>query len=179
MDATIALNLAALAISVTALTMTALLTMRQIRVASGANHLPVILNAFREIRSGGWFEAEDYILRRLAQEHSADCGWRGLPPSTRAQVTTIGLYFDDLGKLVAHEVIDQRLVIGAHGTIIVRLWDVLAPYVYAERQSQGNYFWVYFEDLAARTAETHPDAVYATMRRRPPQPRHLDDDTAH
>jgi hypothetical protein len=85
-------------------------------------------------------------------------------------VNTIGLFYDDIGKLVAPGVIDQRLVIGAYGTTIVRLWDALAPYIYAERQAHGLYFWIYFQDLAARTAAMDPAVVYAPLRRRPPQP---------
>ncbi|MFF5234701.1 hypothetical protein [Dactylosporangium sp. NPDC000521] len=170
MDANTALNLVTLAISVTALTMTARLTRRQIQVASDANLVPVVINAFQETRSPAWFEAQEYILSRLAEEHAADLGHRGLPLPARTHANTIGLFYDDLGKLVVHGVIDQRLVIGAYGTTIVRLWDVLAPYIYAERQTHGLHFWVYFEDLATRTADMHPDVVYATMRRRPPQP---------
>jgi hypothetical protein len=67
--------------------------------------------------------------------------------------------------------IDQSLVIGAYGTNIVRLWDALAPYVYTERREHGLHFWIYFEDLAARTAATHPEIVYTDLhlRSRPPR----------
>lgn len=165
------LNLATLAISLTALAVSVRLTLWQIRLASGGNHLPVVLDAFKETRSAAWFEAQEYVLIKLAEEHAADCGLRGLPVLARTHATTIGLFYDDLGKVVAHGMIDQNLVIGAYGTPIVRLWDALAPYVYAERQAHGLHFWVYFEDLAARTADTHPEVVYADMglRARPPR----------
>jgi hypothetical protein len=169
--ATIVLNLAALAISLTALVISILLTLRQIRVASGGVHLPVVLQAFNHSRSPEWFEAQEYVLTSLAHEHQADHGWRGLPDQARTHANTIGLFYDDLGKLVAHGMVDQRLVIGSYGTNIVGLWDALAPYVYTERRKHALHFWIYFEDLAARTASTHPETVYADLRlqSRPPR----------
>lgn len=163
MDATIALNLATLAISLTALGVSILVDVRQLRLASGGNHLPVVLDAFKETRSAAWFEAQEYVLTQLATEHRPDCGHRGLPAPARAHANAIGLFYDDLGKLVAHGMIGQSLVIGSYGTNIVRLWDALAPYVYTERRKHGLHFWIYFEDLAARTATTHPKVVYSEL----------------
>lgn len=172
------LNLATLAISLTALVVSICLTLWQIRLASGGHHLPVVLDAFKETRSTAWLEAQESVLTKLAEEHAADCGLRGLPVPARTHANIIGLFYDDLGKLVAHGVIDQNLVIGAYGTPIVRLWDSLAPYVYAERRAHGLHFWVYFEDLAARTADTHPEVVYANIRLRPRPPRQEPDAVA-
>ncbi|GGS29055.1 DUF4760 domain-containing protein [Actinokineospora fastidiosa] len=171
MTLTIMLNLAALAISLTALVISLLLTLRQIRLASGKIHLPVILESFKETRDARWFEAQEYVLTELTKEHEPTCGHRGLPEQARAHVDTIGLFFDDLGKLIAHGMIDQSLVIGGYGLNIVRLWDAISPYVYTERRAHGLHFWVYFEDLAARTAATHPEVVYTKlgMRSRPPR----------
>jgi hypothetical protein len=165
------LNLAALTISLTALVISILLTLRQLRLASGGNHLPVVLDGFKETRSAAWFEAQEYVLTELAKEHEPDCGHRGLPEQARTHANTIGLFYDDLGKVVAHGMIDQSLVIGSYGTNIVRLWDALAPYVYTERRKHGLHFWIYFEDLAARTAATHPEVVYADLRLRSRPPR--------
>ncbi|ROO86707.1 hypothetical protein EDD29_4285 [Actinocorallia herbida] len=171
MDSTVVLNLAALSISLTALVISIRLGLRQIRVASGGLHLPVVLETFDYSRSTAWFEAQEYVLTTLAHEHHAETGWRGLPEEARTHVNIIGLFYDDLGKLVAHGVIDQSLVIGSYGMNIVRLWDSLAPFVYTERREHVPQFWMYFEDLAARTAALPPETVYAElqMRSRPPR----------
>ncbi|GAA0262535.1 hypothetical protein GCM10010492_74530 [Saccharothrix mutabilis subsp. mutabilis] len=171
MNATIALNLATLALSLTALAISILLTLRQLRLASGKIHLPVVLEAFKETRAAAWFEAQEYVLNELAEGHKPQDGYRGLPEHTRTHMNTIGVFYDDLGKLVAHGMIDQSLIIGAYGTNIVRLWDAVAPFVYAERRQHGLHFWIYFEDLAARTAAMHPEAVYADLRLRSRPPR--------
>ncbi|MBB5938973.1 DUF4760 domain-containing protein [Streptomyces zagrosensis] len=172
MDATITLNLAALFISLAALIVSILLTQRQIRLSNGGNHLPVILEAFKMHHNPAYLEAEKYLLHELAQEHSADCGCTGLPEPARTHALTIGMYFDDLGKLVAHDVIDQNLIVGSYGVEgIVCMWDALAPYVYQQRRTHDNHFWIYFENLAARTAATPNSLVYAALSlcSRPPQ----------
>jgi hypothetical protein len=168
-DGSLWLNVTTVLVSVAALVVSSLIAARQVRLAAGGNHLPVVLEAFQQTRSPAWLEAQEYVLNDLAA-HPADHGHRGLPEHVRRHTTTIGLFYDDLGKTVAHGMIDQRLVIGGYGTTIVRLWDALAPYVYAERRLHGLHFWVYFEDLAVRTAATTPEAVYRALglRSRPP-----------
>jgi hypothetical protein len=160
-------SIVALLISVVALVLTVL----QIRVARGGNHLPVVLDAFKESRSPEWFRAQEYILGELARDHDIDCGWRGLPEPALAHVNTIGLFYDDIGKLAAHGMIDEDLIIGSYGGTITRLWDALAPYIYEERRAYMPHHWTYFEDLAARAAKRGPEAVYAelSLRRRPPE----------
>jgi hypothetical protein len=159
-------SIVALLISVVAL----VLTLLQIRVARGGNHLPVVLEAFKESRTPEWFRAQEYILGELARDYDVDCGWRGLPEPARAHVNTIGLFYDDLGKLAAHDLIDEDLIIGSYGETITRLWDALAPYIYEERRAYMPHHWTYFEDLAARAARRGPEVVYAELglRRRPP-----------
>ena len=167
MDVTTAVALVLQAVSLAALG----LAVRQNTLAGGANHLPVVLEAFQHSRSTAWLEAQEYVLTRLADECPIEGGYSQMTPSARAHVNTIGLFYDDLGKLIAHGMIRQDLVIGSYGTPIVWLWDALAPYVYAERRLRGFAFWVYFEDLAERTAATTPDSVYVKLglRSRPPR----------
>jgi hypothetical protein len=166
---TLVFNVATLLISVTAFVVSVWVNARQIRLAEGGNQLPVVLEAFRESRGPAWLPAEEYVLGELAQAHSPEHGHRGLPAEVRAHTATIGLFYDDLGKLVAHGVVAKELVIGAYGTTVVRVWDELAPFVYAERRLYGSHFWIYFEHLAALTAATDIEAVYRDLRRRPPE----------
>jgi hypothetical protein len=168
-DLTVVFNVSTLVVSVIALVASAVVGVRQIRLSNGGNQLPVVLEAFRESREPGWLPANEYVLNALRKQ-SPEHGQRGLPDDARVHTTTIGLFYDDLGKLVAHGVIGKDLVIGAYGTMIVRLWDALAPFVYAERRLHGLHFWIYFENLAALTAQTDMDRVYRKLRARPPRP---------
>lgn len=176
-------NVISIVLSVAALVVAVTTGVRQIRLAHGSTHLPVVLGAFQHSQTPAWFQAQQYVLTTLAAEHDPACGWRDLPDTVREQVNIIGLFYDDLGKLAAHRMIDERLIIGAYGTPIVHLWDVLAPYVYTERRNHGLHFWIYFEHLAARTATIGPDRVYAALRlrSRPPtvHPRSAEKPTDH
>ena len=64
-----------------------------------------MLNAFAETRTAAFFEAQEYLVNDLAREHKADLGVRGLPKHVRDYVRFVGLFYDDLGKLVDHHVI--------------------------------------------------------------------------
>lgn len=162
----------AVVVSVLAFVTSVYTAQRQIRSAESGNQLPVVLTAFQSSRAPGWLPAEDYVLTRLATEHLPDGGYRGLPQDVREHASAIGLFYDDLGKLVAHRIVDKKLIIGAYGGTIVRSWDKLAPYVYAERHLHGNHFWIYFEHLAAITAKTTPESVYSRLESRPPTLHH-------
>jgi hypothetical protein len=143
-----------------------LLSLRQFRVSSLSRPMPVVLNAFRESRDPEWFAAQEYVLTRLAVEFPEPVDVRGLPPRARAQVSAVGQFYDDLGKLVAHRMISQDLVIGAYGGAVTPLWDAVAPYVTGERTRYGLDYWVYFEDLAVRAEARPPRVVYARLRLR-------------
>ncbi|MEE4541302.1 hypothetical protein V2S66_04890 [Streptomyces sp. V4-01] len=170
---TLALNLTAMMISLVALVVSILLTLRQIRLSNGGNHLPVILEAFKLAHDpdSTYLNAEKYLLNDLAREHSVDCGVTELPAPARAYALTIGMFFDDLGKVVAHDIVHQDIVVGSFGPGLVRMWDALAPYVYRQRRTHGNHFWIYFEDLAVRAATRPSAVVYAALglRSRPPR----------
>lgn len=161
-DASLALNLALTLISLGAV----LLALRQNRLSNGGNHLPVILEAFKEAHApdSDYLDAEKYILNNLAREHLVDCGITELPREpARRYVLSIGMFFDDLGKVVAHGMIHQDVVVGSFGPGIIPLWRALAPYVYEQRRTGSPNFWIYFEDLAVRATIRPNTDVYKKL----------------
>ncbi|MFE4581046.1 DUF4760 domain-containing protein [Streptomyces chartreusis] len=146
----------ALAISVISLATSAVVSARQLRLANNSNVLPVVVELFRETRQPEFSRAIEYISLDLAREHSPDSGYRRLPEEPLRHVRLVSLFYDDVGKLVAHGVVDERLIIGSYGPNIVNMWEVLAPYFYRERELTTKAM-VYFEDLAHR-ARVRPQA---------------------
>lgn len=71
--------------------------------------------------------------------------------------------YNNLGKLVAHGLVDESLIIGAYGGSLLRAWNLLAPYVYLERQEDQRNPMRYFEDLAWRVSSNRPDDVYRRL----------------
>ncbi|WP_159074185.1 DUF4760 domain-containing protein [Streptomyces dioscori] len=170
MDGSLVLNLLALTVSGGAFLTSALAARRQLKLANDSNVLPVIIDAFKETRTPEFFRSMEYIRDELRDNHPTEEGYRNLPEEIKDHIRRVGLFYDDIGKLVAHNVVDEELVLGAYGRAILRTWDKLAPFVYSERERHRNLTMFYFEDLAWRAKNTTMQDVHRTvgLRRLPP-----------
>ncbi|MFG2794052.1 hypothetical protein [Streptomyces sp. NPDC048419] len=149
MDGSVVLNVLALVISAAAPGTSFVAARQQIVLARHSNLLPIVLDLFRETRTLEFSRSTEYIRDRLAGD-----GYRNLPEEVKVHIRRVGLFYDDIGTLVVHGIVDEQLVLGAYGNAILRAWDRLAPFVYAERNKHRNVSMVYFEDLACRAART-------------------------
>ncbi|MFI7410296.1 hypothetical protein ACIBU0_16700 [Streptomyces sp. NPDC049627] len=162
MSLTTASTVLALFISVVSLAASSVVSARQIRLAHNSNLLPVVVELFRETRQSEFSRAIEYIKSDLARDHSPEFGYRRLPDEPLGHVRRVSLFYDDVGKLVAHGIVDERLIIGSYGPNILNMWEVLAPYIYRERELTTKAM-IYFEDLAHR-ARVRPQArVHAEL----------------
>ncbi|MET9151706.1 hypothetical protein ABZX82_10620 [Streptomyces griseoflavus] len=162
MSLSVASTVLALVISVVSLVASSVVSARQLQLAHNSNLLPVVVELFRETRQPHFSRAIEYISLELAREHSPEFGYRRLPEEPLRHVRCVSLFYDDVGKLVAHGVVDERLIIGSYGPNIVNMWSVLAPYIYRERELTTKAM-IYFEDLAYR-ARARPQArVHAEL----------------
>lgn len=83
-------------------------------------------------RSGGadpfrtqeFFEARQYVYDELNDEFDPPVAYRQLPDEVRAKVRTVAGRYDDFGKLVAHGIVSEELIIG---TRAAPLREHLAP----------------------------------------------------
>ena len=170
MDANITLNITSLAISCLALAASAFLAVRQLRTAEGANHVPIVIDFFNRSHDEEFMASSRY-LQTMSSEHEFSLGLSGLPHDLERRVRVVLWFYDDLGKLVAHKIVSEQLVIGSFGASAVRAWMALGPYVYAERENRaGTRVGVYFEDLAARATSTSASAVHRRIGLRPRPP---------
>jgi hypothetical protein len=149
-DDALTLNVLALVVSAVALAVSAATASRQIRIAQNSNLIPVIADLFRETRSSEFLKSMEFIRDQLTTAHPGNPAYRELPEDARGHIRRVGLFYDDIGKLVAHGVISESLILGAYGGAVPRIWELVAPYVLSERQKYGNASMAYFEDLAAR-----------------------------
>jgi hypothetical protein len=163
MDPSIVMNLAALVVSVAALTVSIAFALRQLRMSRGANLLPVILQAFRDVRDADFGSAQQYIHDELPRQYDAALGWRGLPVEVRNRIRTVILFYDDLGKTVAHGAIDEDLIVGSYGYGLQRTWRALEPFIRTERQLRNSNFLVYMEHLASRVERLPPEQIYRRL----------------
>lgn len=157
------INVVAIVISAISLAVSGVLAIRQNRTASAGYSLPVVVEIFGQFRSEEFFEARQYVCDDLNQEFESPIAYTDLPPEVRTKVRIVGGRYDDLGKLVAHGVVAEELIIGSNGTAIRRVWESVAPFVYEERRKSGALTWAYLEDLADRALRNPPQAIYAKL----------------
>jgi hypothetical protein len=152
----LALTLSALALAVSLLT-----ALRQLRLAKQANSLPVLVDLFREHRGPRLWEARDWAFRHI-QDFDLSRGLDGLPERELSLVREIAWYYDNLGALVAHGVVDVDPVAGYLGGSVIEMWERMAPLVEAERQRRSKSadpgrWQVYFENLYLLVREQGPE----------------------
>lgn len=153
----------ALAASFLALLVAAATGYRQLRLMRGANLLPVVLEGFRETRTKQWSDCRTYILDHLRDEHDPSLGIWKLPEPVKHHFRYAASFYDDLGKLVAHKVVDERLILGAYGGSVVPMWRIMAPLVVEERAAGRRHMYVYFEDLAARALRRSEQEIHKSI----------------
>lgn len=166
-----AFNLAALFISIVALTVSGVIAFGQLRTTQRANTLAIIFEGFKETRSPEFLRSIEYVLYKLRDDHPTAIPFLNLPEVAKEHVRRVGLCYDDLGKLVAYGVVDKDLILGTYGRSIHRAWKVLAPYAYREREARQRLAMIHFEDIAARASGTTPQDIHRRlgMRRLPPE----------
>jgi hypothetical protein len=169
-DGSLVLNLLALAVSMGAFATSAVAAQRQLKLANDSNVLPIIIDVFKETRTPEFSRSMEFIREQLPTSYSPGDGYRNLPDEVKAHIRRVGLFYDDVGKLVAHGVVDEHLILGAYGRAIVRTWERLAPFIYGEREKHRNLTMTYFEDLAYRAKSTPMQDVHRVvgLRRLPP-----------
>ncbi|MFF3246516.1 hypothetical protein ACFYWY_22930 [Streptomyces sp. NPDC002870] len=159
----VVLSVVTLLVSVLALVISAMLARRQLLSSRNANVLAMILEGFKDTRGDDYLQAVEYVLYRLATEHQPPVPYMDLPQGPKKYVQRVGLFYNHLGKLVAHGIVDESLIIGSYGRSLLRAWTVLAPYVYLEREARRRHVMPYFEDLAWRVSVKPPEDVYREL----------------
>jgi hypothetical protein len=127
------------------------------RQTERSNSLPVLAAAFEQYRSPAFRSEVDYLMRNVPAEVPAE-GFGALPVEWRDNAYRVCYFFDHLGILVAHRMVDERVVVGAFATQAIQVWHVAEPFIRAERRHRAdNYspyaspgFLEYYEHLVQR-----------------------------
>ena len=167
-----AATLISLCLSGSALVVSVYTNARSVRATRASQSLTVIKDIFGQ-RHDPEFVAAMAAVRspEFATDIDPAGGVSGLPDGARAAAERLIVFYDDLGKLVAHGIIDEDLVIGAYGAGARWAWDALAPFIVAQRVLNETNYNIYFQDLALRTARNPPAAVHARLRLAQPRRR--------
>jgi hypothetical protein len=118
---------------------------RQTVTARQANQMPVLVDLFREHRSETLAKTREFVRTFADDEFDLAQGLAGLPTDMQVPVRELMWFYDNLGALVSHGIIDLGPVAGYLGGSVVGCWAKLAPLVEGER------------DKRRRDADTDPD----------------------
>jgi hypothetical protein len=160
MSASDILSVVSLVISLVSLLTAARLAVRQSALMRHANELPIFIELTQEFRSPDFQHAEEYVLRKLATEHSPDLGISNLPEDAKVAVSTVLTFFSTFGAYIAFGLADEKIVISIFGYRANRAWVALEPYILGERKLRNDdYHAGYFEDLICRVRDNWPPLV--------------------
>ncbi|MFI9770260.1 hypothetical protein ACIHJG_25810 [Streptomyces sp. NPDC052415] len=161
------MDIAAVVVSVVALGVSGVASLRQLRLTQHANTLPVLVDLFREHRSADLARARHVVYEQLAA-CDLSAGLEALPETERDLVRELAWFYDNLGALVAHGVVGIELVSGYLGGSVISVWERMEPLVQAERAKRArnnlpdpNRWQAYFENLYHLVRETPPDRARA------------------
>lgn len=129
------LNIAALAASVIAVVMSTRLSARQTRLMRASNHVPVILDYFRDRRSGGFVQRE-FSVREEIGKYDWKLGFTGLPEPLRTDVHEVCYFYLDLIYLSKHGDVDAYLIEYIRYPLLTT-WDAVRSHVEGERVMRG------------------------------------------
>ncbi|WP_037624143.1 DUF4760 domain-containing protein [Streptomyces aureus] len=161
------MGVAALMVSVVALGVSGWASVRQLRLAQHANTLPVLVDLFREHRSARLAGARQFVHEQLPG-CDLSAGLDGVPGAHRELVRELAWFYDNLGALVAHGVVDIEPVSGYLGGSVISVWEGMRPMVEAERAKRAgnampdpNRWQEYFENLYHLVREIPADQARA------------------
>ncbi|MGH1556471.1 DUF4760 domain-containing protein [Streptomyces sp. L7] len=157
------MNVAALLVSVGALLVSGAASYRQLRPAAHANTLPVLVELFREHRSDYPAEARWFVHQELPGRDVSE----GLH-----SLRDLAWFYDNLGALVAHGIVDIDPVSGYLGGSVISTWESMAPLIAAHRVRRraagrdGDAEWQgYYENLYHLIKKKPPAAVRNRLER--------------
>ncbi|MFD4740707.1 hypothetical protein ACFWNQ_25575 [Streptomyces virginiae] len=164
------MEIAALVVSLVALGISGAVSWRQLRLTEHANTLPVVVDLFREHRSVRLARARSFVHEELPA-CDLSLGLAGLPAEGQELVRELAWYYDNLGALVTHGVVEIEPVSGYLGGSVVTVWEKMEPLVAVERARRArnslpdpNRWQEYFENLYHLVREVPPERARAESR---------------
>ncbi|MEU3290377.1 DUF4760 domain-containing protein [Streptomyces longwoodensis] len=157
------MDVAALAVSITALMATVIASLRQLRLARHANTLPAVVGLFQEHRGPQLARARHVVVNELSGRDLSE-GLSAVPEKHRQLILDLCWFYDNIGALVAHGVVPLAPVSGYLGGSVIETWKVVEPMALAERRKRQQLgfrdperWQAYYENLYHLVLQAPPD----------------------
>jgi len=142
---------------------TLLIQRREDRVARS---LATFTGVLAEYRSRESSEMRRRVAARLGEiAYTEGARLSDLPDDVREEATAISHFFDHLGAMVAHGMVEKDVVIGFCGGSVIGWWNRLEPYIKAERSSGYRVYQKYFETLNRLAGETRQESIISRLQK--------------
>jgi hypothetical protein len=154
-------NLTSIVIALAALWVAVWQTRENSRASAIMNSSPIAADIWPEWRSE---EFREHMLTVVNSRPApgVSTGWmKDLPSDYRTSAYAVIYYFNQVGTLVAFNLVSENLVVGVLGSWIVQTWRALEPVIIRERRHRADTyppeapanFSDYFEHLVQRVLD--------------------------
>lgn len=164
-----ALNVLTLAISVSALTLSAHVSFRQIRLQNGTFSHSVMAQIWDKMRDFNFQEDLRFVLQEL-EGHSSEGGISGLPTEAKKHVYSVAYFFQQYAYYIGLGILDRDTVTHVLRGRVIAVWDALEPFIREERavdKVNGEYLFMMLEHHAAYARQIDGDKANMTYRINP------------
>ena len=166
MSLSLAVNLVAVVISVSAVVASSLFAVRQLRSMRRSDDTLVAIELLtRECRTTEFLQSEDYVLHELPKT-PPEGGIGALPAEARQHVSRVGLYYSSLGFLAVFGGLQEKMVVSLMPWRVRRAWFALEPYIMAERAVRSPTHFSFFEHLVCMVAEADLAEIHQSLQLR-------------
>ena len=147
---------------------TAIAALAQLRHMGSRNQLEAVLSLNQEFRSQELQDALRFIQKDLPSKMEdpafrAELGSRGFIDASVHQEMSACNWFNEMGTLVKHGLVDERTFLDLYGRLAAQYWDLLSPAIAILRRNRGSGQYQNFEYLAIRSRDwlaRYPDGHF-------------------
>jgi len=132
-----AFNLVATLAAVAAVVSSTFLDAQALRYSRNANHMPVIIELFKEHRSAEFVRKEKFVWREMPRQDPAK-GFTKLPRKVQSYATDVALFYLMISYLSGYKICDQELVALQVKYRLLKTWTAIEPHVRQERVLRGG-----------------------------------------
>jgi hypothetical protein len=131
------LNVIAALASVAAVITSTFLAVQALRYSKNANHMPVIVELFKEHRSEDFVRKEQYVWREMPRQDPSR-GFSRLPRKVRSYATDVALFYLMVSYLSEYGISDHELLALQVKYRLLKTWEVIKRHVEQERLLRGG-----------------------------------------
>ena len=162
------MGLAAVIISIVAVATSLLIGMRALTLTRHSNTMPVLVELFGQHRSQRLADTRAFVYKDLGKFDLSE-GLGGLPEDKQILIRELAWFYDNLGALVTHGVVDVAPISGYLGQSVTLVWEQMRPLVESERKRRSDSydaerFQIYFENLYHLVQELPPAQARSSQR---------------